>query len=52
MIKIALIGYGYWGPNHARIFSELPNSKLVYICDKQKSKLQKASQKYPNCIIK
>jgi predicted dehydrogenase len=48
VIRVALIGYGYWGPNHARVFNELPNCKLVYICDKQNAKLQKAKQKYPN----
>jgi predicted dehydrogenase len=29
MLRLALIGYGYWGPNYARIISELPECELV-----------------------
>ena len=32
-IRVALVGYGYWGPNYARIFSELPGSEVAAICE-------------------
>ena len=33
MIRVALIGLGYWGPHYARIVSELPNCELAVVCD-------------------
>jgi len=32
-VNIAVIGYGYWGPNLVRNFSLLENSNVAYICD-------------------
>ena len=29
MIHVGVIGYGYWGPNLARNFSEIPGSEVV-----------------------
>ncbi|MGB8673813.1 MAG: hypothetical protein WCD27_05620 [Candidatus Acidiferrales bacterium] len=31
-LKVGLIGYGYWGPNYARVFSESPDSTVTAIC--------------------
>jgi predicted dehydrogenase len=33
MIKIGVIGYGYWGPNLVRNFMEAPGSTVVAVCD-------------------
>ena len=33
MINIAIIGYGYWGPNLVRNFSELANAKVAAVAD-------------------
>lgn len=33
MLRVGIIGYGYWGPNLARNFSNHPNFKLVRIAD-------------------
>ncbi|MFL5963594.1 MAG: Gfo/Idh/MocA family protein [Gaiellaceae bacterium] len=33
MLRIGLIGLGYWGPNYARVITELPESELVVVCD-------------------
>lgn len=33
MLRIALIGLGYWGPNYARVVTELPNAELSVVCD-------------------
>ncbi len=32
-IGVAVIGTGFWGKNHARVYKELPNTNLVAICD-------------------
>lgn len=46
-IKVALIGYGYWGPNIARILSELEDCELRYCADLNDENLTKFSNKYP-----
>lgn len=33
MLNVAVIGCGYFGSNHARIFEKLPNANLVAVCD-------------------
>jgi predicted dehydrogenase len=33
MLRVGLIGLGYWGPNYARVISELPETSLVIACD-------------------
>jgi predicted dehydrogenase len=47
MIKIGLIGYGYWGPNLARNFSINPDLELSAICDFSSDRLQTAGTLYP-----
>ncbi|MEM0058418.1 MAG: Gfo/Idh/MocA family oxidoreductase [Candidatus Bathyarchaeia archaeon] len=32
-IGVAVIGAGFWGKNHARVFSELEETELLAICD-------------------
>lgn len=34
MVKIGVIGYGYWGPNIVRNFSSVEGAKVVAICEK------------------
>ncbi len=50
MIKIALIGYGYWGPNVAKQLYNNPEVDFVYICDKKKDRLEKAKSIYVNAV--
>lgn len=47
MIKIALIGVGYWGPNLLRNFSNLPNCQVVTVCDKEAGRLTSLNRQYP-----
>jgi predicted dehydrogenase len=37
MIKVGVIGYGYWGPNVVRNFHGLANCRLAAVCDKSPS---------------
>ncbi len=48
MLKVGVIGYGYWGPNIVRNFYGLENVKVVSICDQDKSSLDKAGKLYSN----
>ena len=34
MINIAILGYGYWGPNLVRNFNKFPECNISYIADK------------------
>lgn len=45
--KVGIIGFGYWGPNLARNFHEMPTSDLVAIADVRTDRLQNASNMYP-----
>jgi len=51
MIKIGLIGYGYWGPNLARNFNNNPDLELSAICDFSADRLQAASKLYPHIDV-
>lgn len=46
-IRVALIGYGYWGPNYARVFNELSGTSLSAICETNVLRLQQALSRYP-----
>ena len=52
MINIAILGYGYWGPNLVRNFNKFSNCNISYIVDKDINKLNEAKKLYPhlNCI--
>ena len=50
-IRVGIIGYGYWGPNLARNFYELPSSQLVAIADLRDDQLKRAKSRYPGIIL-
>lgn len=47
MVKIGLIGFGYWGPNLARNFNVNPEFELASICDFSPDRLETAGRFYP-----
>jgi len=47
MIGLAVIGYGYWGPNVVRNFSMVDDARLVAICDQRDERLATAAKLYP-----
>lgn len=47
MTRVALVGYGYWGPNLARSLSEIQGVELSYIVDQSEENLKKAKAKFP-----
>ena len=50
MVTIALIGYGYWGPNVAKNIYRNKNYQFKYICDKRPERLELARQLYANSV--
>jgi predicted dehydrogenase len=38
-VSVGVIGCGHWGPNHIRIFSQLPGSKVLMCADPDESRL-------------
>jgi predicted dehydrogenase len=48
MIRIGLIGYGYWGPRLARNFHDAANCELAAISDRRPEILRRAKQAYPS----
>jgi predicted dehydrogenase len=48
MVNIGLVGVGYWGPNLARTFHDLPGAKLLKIADRDAKALEKMSKLYPD----
>lgn len=51
MINVGIIGYGYWGPNLARSFSEADGSRVTAICDQRPEALARAERRLPGAKI-
>lgn len=50
-MKVAVIGYGYWGPNLVRNFSWLEDIEVKYVCDLDENRLKKVKGLFPNVEI-
>lgn len=50
-VRVGLVGYGYWGRNHARVFGELPAADVAAICDAQLDRLEEAGRKFPGARL-
>src|SRR2546425_2967569 len=47
LVRVGVIGYGYWGPNVVRNLYSLENCQLVTIGDKNSDSIRLASRVYP-----
>lgn len=45
-LRVAVIGTGFWGRNHARIFKELEETELMAICDKNAERARNAAKQF------
>lgn len=45
-VIIGVIGTGFWGSNHSRVFSELPNVELQAVCDVDKERAKGVAERY------
>ena len=48
MIRIGVIGYGYWGPNVVRNFCSLDGARVLKVCDQSEKALNRVKQAYPS----
>ncbi|MCB0184650.1 MAG: Gfo/Idh/MocA family oxidoreductase, partial [Caldilineaceae bacterium] len=46
-VQIGIIGCGYWGPNHVRVFEELPEATLSWVCDRREDRLTAMRTRHP-----
>lgn len=51
MIRIGVIGYGYWGPRIVRNFQGVRGAEVALICDKNLSALNRAKRDYPHIPV-
>ena len=47
MVRVGVIGYGYWGPNLVRNFAETPGSEVVAVSDLRPERLALVRARYP-----
>ena len=47
-LNVGIIGCGYWGPNLARNFNQLPGAELKILCDGQQDRLDHMKTQYPH----
>jgi predicted dehydrogenase len=50
MIRVGVIGVGYWGPNLLRCFQESAECDVAYVCDRDTEKLNQICKRFPNVI--
>jgi predicted dehydrogenase len=51
MLKLGVIGYGYWGPNVVRNFISHQDCKVVTICDKSSAALARVLAAHPGVRV-
>ena len=47
MIGVGIVGYGYWGTNLVRNFSEANGSRVIAVCDLITSRFPSLQARYP-----
>jgi len=45
-LGVAVIGTGFWGKNHARVYKELPSTELIAICDVDPARAESVANQY------
>jgi predicted dehydrogenase len=51
VVRVGVIGYGYWGPNIVRNLTGLENCQLTAICDKSPAALKRAARAHPGVVL-
>jgi predicted dehydrogenase len=50
-VRIGVVGLGYWGPNIARNFAEIPGCELAWCCDVSRSALDPIAERFPEARL-
>ena len=48
MIGVAVVGYGYWGPNLVRNFSQTDGAQVIAVCDQRPERRELVAKVYPS----
>jgi predicted dehydrogenase len=51
MIKVGVIGYGYWGPNLVRNFAEVAGARVAWVADLRAERLASVTARYPTTNV-
>ncbi len=51
MIHVAVLGYGYWGPNLIRNFLETTDARMAVCCDVDEKRLALVAERYPRIAL-
>ncbi len=51
MIRIGVLGYGYWGPNIVRNLRGLDGCQLALVCDRSPAALKRVKQAHPDQAV-
>src|SRR5580700_8666946 len=51
LLRIGVIGHGYWGPNIVRNFHGQDRSRVVAVSDKSEQALKRVKQSYPDMYV-
>lgn len=48
MVRLGIVGLGYWGPNLLRNFDSIKECNVKYCCDLSEDNLSHVKAQYPN----
>jgi predicted dehydrogenase len=51
MVRLAIVGYGYWGPNLVRNFAGIPDVQVVRVVDLRPERLEVVKRAYPGVEV-
>ena len=51
MIRVGVVGYGYWGPNIVRNLRSLEGCRVVAVCDQSPAALTRIRQAHPDLAV-
>ncbi len=51
LIRVGVIGYGYWGPNVVRNFHAIEGCQVLAVCDQSAKALKRVRHTYPNLSV-
>ena len=51
VVRVGVIGYGYWGPNIVRNFHGQEHSRVMMVCDKSTKSVGRVQQSYPDMLV-
>src|SRR5262249_45203434 len=51
LVRVGVIGYGYWGPNVVRNLYSLENCHVSTVCDRNPAALRRVKRFYPSVAV-